>query len=102
MTPVQVTNTTLDDEGIIAIKVYKSAVQPLRTAFNMDSEGLKVFLATLYPKKSSAISTTQKITLLFFAATMLLHMDGFHSQSPSRNQAVLTPESSIEGKLKKW
>jgi hypothetical protein len=50
LTPARVTNTVLDYNNNVAIKIYKSAVQPLSTAFDVDSEGLNIFLAALYSK----------------------------------------------------
>jgi hypothetical protein len=50
LTPARVTNMVLDYNTNIAIKIYKGAVQPLSPEFDVDSEGLNVFLAALFSK----------------------------------------------------
>jgi hypothetical protein len=52
LTPARVTNAVLDynNNNNIATKIYKGAVMPLSPDFDVDAEGLNVFLAALYSK----------------------------------------------------
>ena len=50
LTPARVTNAVLDYNNNIATKIYKGAVMPLSPDFDVDAEGLNVFLAALYSK----------------------------------------------------
>lgn len=50
LTPARVTSAVLDYNSTIATKIYKGAVQPLSTEFDVDAEGLNIFLAALYSK----------------------------------------------------
>ena len=50
LTPARVTNAVLNYNLSGEVKIYKAAIQPLSTEFDVDAEGLNIFLAALYSK----------------------------------------------------
>jgi hypothetical protein len=50
LTPARVTNAVLDYNSSIATKIYKGAIQALAPEFDVDAEGLSMFMAALYFK----------------------------------------------------
>jgi hypothetical protein len=50
LTPARVTNTVLDYNNSVATKIYKGAIQALAPEFDVDADGLNMFMAALYSK----------------------------------------------------
>lgn len=50
LTPARVTNAILNYNNSGEVKIYKGAIQPLSPEFDVDAEGLNIFLAALFSK----------------------------------------------------